>query len=283
MGFVAKRFAARDLSVPTLLDATKFAMSLYPDRKFFVHSPHAEIGVTSPIWQPSQSVVPALPKTDTRPHLCFVSGCPSYQSDQSLSALAGFIDQHHDVVCERAFARSRSDLPGLEQLMKCDCLVLFAQRLAIDGPQLEMVRDYVACGGSVVALIPPGSAFLKWPDWETEILGIRSTSRTYGSPGAAIETAPYADGHPVLRQVGKLHHPGCVTTVPDVDEHTTAVLSASIDKRLEPVAWVRTCNEIRSFFTTLGHPSDFQQPSFLRLLANAVFWTTDTRADTLCR
>ena len=257
-------------------------MSSLPDRKFFVHSPHAEIGLTSASWQPAPepTVVP-LPETDTRPQLSLVSGCPSYQSDQSLSTLASFIQQHYDVVCEKAFARSRSDLPGLEQLMESDCLVLFAQRLAISGPQLEMLRDYIACGGSVVALIPPGSAFLKWPEWEADVLGIRSTNRVYGSRGAAIETAPYADGHPVLRDVGKLRHPGCVTTLPDVDEHTTALLSAACGERLEPVAWVRTHGETRSFFTTLGQPTDFQQPAFLQLLANAVQWATNTPSNAL--
>lgn len=249
-------------------------MSSLPDRKFFVHAPHAEIGVTSALWQPmpQPTIVPISPETDVKTRLCLVSGCPSYQSDQSLSALAGFIEQHYEVACEKAFARSRTDLPGLERLMESDCLVLFAQRLAIEGPQLELFHDYIACGGSVVALIPPGSAFLKWPDWEAEVLGIRSTSRAYGSPGAAIETAPYAEGHPVLRDVGKLRHPGCVTTLPDVDEHTTALLSACIEERLEPIAWVRTQGDSRSFFTTLGQPTDFQQPAFLQLLANAVLW-----------
>jgi hypothetical protein len=249
-------------------------MPSLPDRRFFVHAPHLEIGVTSPAWQPlpEPTVVARLPQTDLKPRLCLVSGCPSYQSDQSLSSLAGFIEQHYDVACEKAFARSRTDLPGLERLMESDCLVLFAQRLAIAGPQLELLHDYIACGGSVVALIPPGSAFLRWPDWEAEVLGIRSTARAYGSPGAAIETAPYADGHPVLRDVGRLRHPGCVTTLPDVDEHTTSLLSACIGERLEPVACVRTHNDARSFFTTLGQPTDFQQPAFLQLLANAVLW-----------
>ena len=249
-------------------------MSSLSDRKFFVHAPHAEIGLTSPVWQPmlQPAVAPPLPQTDATPRLCLVSACPSYQSDQSLSALAAFIEQHYDGVCEKALARTRSDLPGLERLMDCDCMVLFAQRLAIEGPQLELLREYVAGGGSVVALIPPGSAFLKWPHWEAEVLGIRSAARAYGLPGAGIDTAPYAEGHPVLRDVGKLWHPGCVTTLPDVDEHTTALLAASIRERLEPVAWVRTCGEVRSFFTTLGQPTDFQQPAFLQLLANAVLW-----------
>lgn len=254
-------------------------MSSLPGRKFFVHAPHDEIGVTSPAWSPmpEPAVVLPLPKTDTRPQLSLVSACPSYQSDQSLSALADFLQQHHDVVCEKAFARSRSDLPGLERLMESDCLVLFAQRLAIDGPQLELLRDYIGCGGNVVAMVPPGSAFLKWPDWEAEVLGIRTTSRAYGMPGTTIETAPYADGHPVLRDVGRLRHPGCITTLPEVDEHTTALLAASVGGRLEPVAWVRSRDEARSFFTTLGQPTDFQQPAFLQLLANAVLWAIGNR------
>ena len=249
-------------------------MSSLSDRKFFVHAPHPEIGVTSPVWQPilQPAIVPPLPPTDTKPRLCLVSACPSYQSDQSLSALAGFVEQHYEVACEKAFARSRSDLPGLERLMECDCMVLFAQRLAIEGPQLELLRDYVACDGNLVVLITPGSAFLNWPDWEREVLGIRSAARAYGTPGAGIETAPYAEGHPVLQDVGKLWLPGCITTLPDVDEHTTELLVANTQERLAPVAWVRTHGESRSFFTTLGQPADFQQPAFLQLLANAVAW-----------
>ncbi|MHB8899280.1 MAG: hypothetical protein ACYC6Y_11085, partial [Thermoguttaceae bacterium] len=109
-------------------------MSSISDRKFFVHAPHAAIGVTSSAWQPilQSAVAPALPQTDDRPRLCLVSGCPSYQSDQSLSALAGFVEQHHGLACDMIQGRTRQDLPGLERLMECDCMVLFAQRLAID-------------------------------------------------------------------------------------------------------------------------------------------------------
>ncbi len=245
-------------------------MSSLPDRQFFVHAPHTAIGVTSAVWRPTTAS--PTPETDVRPRLCLASGCPSYQSDQSLSALGAFVEQHYDLACEKAFARSRRDLPGLEHLEECRCLMLFAQRLAIEGPQLEQLREYVAGGGSVVAVIPPGSTFLNWPGWEADVLGIQSTGRAYGSPGAAIETAPYAEGHSVLRDVGRLRHAGCVTTLPDLDRHTTALLSARIEKRLEPVAWVRTHGETRSFFTTLGQPIDFQQPAFLQLLANAVLW-----------
>jgi hypothetical protein len=256
-------------------------MSSIPDRQFFVHAAHTDIGITSAVWQPAPgpAVAPPTSKPETRPQLSLVSGCPSHQSDQSLSALARFIEQHYEVACKKAFARTRTDLPGLEELEKCDTVVLFAQRLAIDGPQLEQLREYFAAGRSVVALIPPGATFLNWPDWESEVLGIRSAGRAYGAPGAMIETAPYADGHPVLRDVAAIRRPGCVTTLPDVDAQTTVLLTARVGDRHEPVAWIRSQGQTRSFFTTLGQPTDFQQPAFLQLLANAALWTIGNLAD----
>jgi type 1 glutamine amidotransferase len=41
-----------------------------------------------------------------------------------------------------------------------------------------------------------------------------------------------------------------------------------------PVTWVNTYKGARYFYTSLGAPEDFQQKSMKRLLANAVFWTT---------
>jgi putative membrane-bound dehydrogenase-like protein len=43
----------------------------------------------------------------------------------------------------------------------------------------------------------------------------------------------------------------------------------------EPVAWVNTNGSSRVFYTSLGHPTDFDNLSFRRLLKNAVFWALD--------
>ena len=40
----------------------------------------------------------------------------------------------------------------------------------------------------------------------------------------------------------------------------------------EPVAWVNLVGTSRVFYTSLGHPGDFDNASFRRLLRNAVFW-----------
>ena len=41
----------------------------------------------------------------------------------------------------------------------------------------------------------------------------------------------------------------------------------------EPVAWTNTCQGARVFYTTLGHPGDFQIEAFNRLLLNAIHWS----------
>ena len=42
-------------------------------------------------------------------------------------------------------------------------------------------------------------------------------------------------------------------------------------KQQEPVAWVREYKP--RFYTSLGHPKDFESPDFLKMLTNAIFWT----------
>jgi len=47
------------------------------------------------------------------------------------------------------------------------------------------------------------------------------------------------------------------------------------DKEPEPVAWTNSYKRSRIFYTSLGHPDDFRNAQFRRLLINAVFWAMD--------
>ena len=40
----------------------------------------------------------------------------------------------------------------------------------------------------------------------------------------------------------------------------------------QPVAWTKTYKGARVFFTTLGHPKDFEEYSVRRLLMNGIYW-----------
>jgi type 1 glutamine amidotransferase len=48
----------------------------------------------------------------------------------------------------------------------------------------------------------------------------------------------------------------------------------------EPVAWTFVRRDSgKTFYTSLGHESDFEQPMFRLLLLQAAHWLTDTRSE----
>jgi type 1 glutamine amidotransferase len=62
--------------------------------------------------------------------------------------------------------------------------------------------------------------------------------------------------------------------VSPIDPKTHAILSGSLAGfPAEPAAWTFThIGHGRTFFTPLGHPEDFENPSFQRLLLNGIRW-----------
>src|SRR5262245_28087480 len=55
----------------------------------------------------------------------------------------------------------------------------------------------------------------------------------------------------------------------------TPLLTATWPGANETDAWTNTYKGGRIFYTTLGHPGDFDTPQFRKLLVNAVFWALD--------
>ena len=51
------------------------------------------------------------------------------------------------------------------------------------------------------------------------------------------------------------------------------LLTGTTAEAKEPVAWVRPFKGGRIFYTSLGHPDDFKDENFTRLIVNALFWT----------
>ena len=47
---------------------------------------------------------------------------------------------------------------------------------------------------------------------------------------------------------------------------------AGMDGEPEPTAWTHSYHGARIFFTSMGHPADFNNPAFMQLLTNAIAW-----------
>jgi type 1 glutamine amidotransferase len=250
-------------------------------RKFFMHAAHQTIGVSGglaalqgydlrrfPVGAPREST-----QRETGPRVCLVSGSPRYKSDESLAALQAHLENNTPTQCTRAFARSKSELPGLHHLDRCDCMLLFTRRMEIEGRSLERIKAYCRRGGPIVAVRTAGHGLQNWPTMDKDVLG-GDYQGHYDNRIAGITLVESAKQHPVLTGVrpfvahGTLYKNRCLATDAKV------LLTGSFPDHSHPVAWTRPNQSGRVFCTSLGHPDDFQEPDFLRLLTNAIFWTT---------
>lgn len=214
------------------------------------------------------------PKKEGRPlKVCLVSGSLEYDSDGSLAAFQKYLEANSNVRCSRAFRKTDDDLPGLENLDTCDVMLLFTRRLTIKGEQLERVKKYCQSGKPIVAVRTASHAFQNWLALDREILGGNYKGHYGDGPLTQVRLAEKARDHPVLAGVKPFASAGSLYKNPGLADDVEVLLTGGNGEHTEPVAWVRTYKGGRIFYTSLGHPKDFQDESFRRLLVNALFWT----------
>jgi putative membrane-bound dehydrogenase-like protein len=206
--------------------------------------------------------------------VCLVSGSLEYDSDASLTAFQKYLEENYNVQCSRAFRKADDDLPGLDNLDKCDVMLLFTRRLTIKGKQLEQMQKYCKSGKPIVAVRTASHAFQNWLELDKEILGGNYKGHYGAGPAAKISIADKAKNHPVLMGVKPFESAGSLYKNTGLAKDVEVLLTGSIPDHAEPVAWTRRINKGRIFYTSLGHQKDFKNENFRRLLVNALYWTT---------
>jgi type 1 glutamine amidotransferase len=216
----------------------------------------------------------ATPQAAKEPlRVCLISGSAEYNSDASLARLQEHLQKHHAVKCSRAFARSDSDLPGLENLDSCDVAVLFTRRLKLQGEQLERIKKYCRSGKPLVGIRTASHAIQTWLDLDHEVFGGDYQNHYKEGPLTEIKIVPDAKDHPVLKGFEPYRSAGSLYKNPAVAKDVTILLTGTIPGHTEPIAWTRLYKGGRVFYTSLGHQRDFAEESYLRLLTHAIFWT----------
>jgi type 1 glutamine amidotransferase len=205
--------------------------------------------------------------------VCLVSGSVEYDSDVSLGALQKYLEKTYAVQCSRAFRKTDNDLPGLENLDTCDAMLLFTRRLTIDGEQLERVKKYCLAGKPLVGIRTASHAFQKWLDLDKEVLGGNYKGHYAAGPVALVEFTDKGTSHPVLAGVKPWKSAGSLYKNTGLAKDAEILLTGSIPGYSEPIAWTRGYKGGRIFYTSLGHQKDFEEESFLRMIANALYWT----------
>ena len=213
--------------------------------------------------------------------VCLVSGSKEYLSHESLAKFQKHLESNYNVRCSRAFAADEKDtsLPGLENLETCDVMVLFTRRLPLQGKDLERIKMHCQSGKPIVGIRTASHAIQTWLDLDREVLGGNYKGHYGEGPLTQIEIIEKNKAHPLLEGVTPWKSEGSLYKNPDVAADVTLLMTGALPEGTrEPITWARTYKGGRIFYTSLGHPADFAEPSFRRMLSNAVLWAAKREA-----
>src|SRR6478609_6183510 len=106
------------------------------------------------------------------PRVCLVSGSLEYESNRTLPILQQRLEKK-GAACSRAFLEGKDEthLPGLDNLDRCDVMVLFTRRLKLQGDDLERIKKYCLSGKPIVGIRTASHAVQTWLDLDKEVFG----------------------------------------------------------------------------------------------------------------
>jgi nicotinamidase-related amidase len=235
-------------------------------------------------------------KDDKRPLVVFLSAENEYDAAQTLPAFAHELQLSHGLRCEivQGVTDTKSKdlhyVSGMEILTQADLAVVFARRRGLPTEQMKYLRDFLDRGGPLIGLRTASHAFDsrgsapkeghdEWPKFDPEVLGGNYHNHYAAGPKMTASAAAGAAGHPILKGVElPLLSNGSLYRANPLAASTTLLLVGTIpDKEPEPIAWTNRYKNSRVFYTSLGHPDDFANPQFRKLLVNAVLWAMDKK------
>jgi len=237
------------------------------------------------------------PSADSRPHVVFVTGDDEYRSEITMPMIAAILEKSHHFRTSVARAvprpQTKDNIEGLEALETADVMVMFTRFRALPDAQLQRILKYVESGRPIVGLRTSTHAFLYPDDSPHQALNDGFGHDVFGqkwithhghqsSTDVAIDAG--SRDHPILRGVTPFHAASWLYHVMPLAGgpntillNGTSVNSSHLQRLAEypltqPVAWTRQYKSARVFFTTLGHPADFDAVPMRRLLVNAIYW-----------
>ena len=217
-----------------------------------MHPAHPMVGVSRSlgIFRPSRSqddfsiVGSARSLTVT-----LVSGDISGHVAATLGSLRRMLRHRLNAECRFSFIDLAEGFSELDHLETTDCAVLLHQGITI--------------------LQSPSQ-------WRLDLFG-DSHPNPSGQPMGEMEVVPASPHHPLLDGVAAFatQSDPFVRSLP---ADGICLLLGRTNDANHPVAWARDTDDGRQFHTSLGSSDDLRQPSFCRILVNAVDWIAKASA-----
>ena len=214
---------------------------------------------------------PAIGQEPLRIH--FISGSNEYASEASLRSYRQTLEAQYEVEITASWVQDRAtDLPGVEHIPDADLLLVFTRRMELPGDQMKVIRNHWEEGKPIVGILTASHAFREDTNqiFDHEVMGGNYT----GHFGDEPVTVRNLVEHPVLEGVEAFSSYRMYKAGPLAENAQVLQTGTIPNGNTHAVTWVHTYNGGRTFYTSLGVPEDFENQNFLRMLTNAVFWTT---------
>ena len=263
-----------------------------------MHGP-ASVAITLLVTTTVAAGFPAHQRSDTTraAHVVFVTGDDEYRSEITMPMIAAILERVHGLRTSVAYARPRpqtkDNIEGLEALETADLMVMFTRFRRLPDEQLQRILRFTESGKPMIGLRTTTHAF-QYPEnspnrrlndgFGRDVFGQRWIVHHGHRSSTDVGIHAANASHPILRGISPFRARSWLYHVAPLNGEGNTVLldGTSVDSELaskaaefspvQPVAWTRLYNGARVFFTTLGHPKDFEHESMRRLIINAVLW-----------
>lgn len=240
-----------------------------------------------------------------RPHVVLIAGTLHYSPELTLPVFAEELERfgfETTVVMGEGDPEKKAEnvLPGIDALDDADLAIFFLRFLKLPDEEWAPVERYIRSGKPVIGLRTANHSFKyakdhsrsQWnDDFGRRVLGTPYLVHQQGTTD--IEVVKKHLKHPIMANVTKTNwvspgtlyltrlESGCVPLVTGIGEGKPRLLERSSGtfmsntSEADIVAWAWE-NEwgAKVFGTSFGHPGDFAEASFNRMLLNAAHWMT---------
>ncbi|MGV3502715.1 MAG: ThuA domain-containing protein [Adhaeribacter sp.] len=236
-----------------------------------------------------------------KPLVVFVTGDHEYSGEATLPLLAAELEKNYGmrtiVLKASPDHNAEENIPGLEALKEADLAVFFLRWRRLPADQVKHIEDYLKTGKPVAGFrttthafnYPKGHPLDRWnafgemalaspPGW-----GGKAKHTHYGHESSTdVAIVPEAAKNPILTGVDPKFHvkSWLYQVLPDYPTKgsTWLLMGTPVNPNTpkaypNPVAWTGTNTYGgKVFMTTMGHPEDFDQEAFQRLVVNGLHW-----------
>ena len=227
---------------------------------------------------------------DQRKHVAFFVSDDHYGADKTLPRFAQQLREAYDLHCTVLHGEGRHELPLVETLRDADGLIVYVRRLGLPEEQMRALKEYVNGGNATIGMrtashaftlnfrdppgfkVPEGRA--EWREFDAGVLGGNYHNHAANELGTDVSIVEEKADHPIFKGVtpAKWHSTGSLYYTSPVKDDAEILMTGSIPDQTEPLLWTRPYKGGRVVYMGLGHPDDFKEPQFRKLLTNTIFW-----------